>query len=158
LEQQLKYTPIKVNLNIKGNKFTVLAQARGLLRKEWLALRDFRNQLPYDTDDSKADEMKTSIIYYKKYVNNAKPALKEDMVGVSPSAAVDSPSTTVHLSMTAVDSSTSMVQQSIALLGGAVDSPSSMVSAAAYHTTNSPSVALADNSILDLQSIINGVI
>jgi hypothetical protein len=121
-------------------------------------LRDFRNQLPYDTDDSKADEMKTSIIYYKKYVNNAKPALKEDMVGVSPSAAVDSPSTTVHLSMTAVDSSTSMVQQSIALLGGAVDSPSSMVSAAAYHTTNSPSVALADNSILDLQSIINGVI
>ena len=121
-------------------------------------MRNFRNQLPYDTDDSKVDETKTSIIYYKKSVNNAKPALKEDTVWVNPSAAVDSPSTTVHLSTTAVDSSTSMVQSTAMLLGGAADSPSSMVSAADYHTTNSPSVASADYSILDSQSIIDGVI
>jgi hypothetical protein len=45
-------------------------------------LRNFRNHLPYETDDSEAEEMKTLIMYYKKSVNNAKCALEEDTVAV----------------------------------------------------------------------------
>jgi hypothetical protein len=84
LEQQLKHTRVEFNQNMKGKKLTVVAHATNycsdLLRKERLALRNFRNQLPYKTgDDSKAEdkrcqsriEMKTSITYYKRYYNSA---------------------------------------------------------------------------------------
>jgi hypothetical protein len=49
--------------------------------------------LPYDTDDSEAEEMKTSIRKYKKSVNNAKGALEADAVVVNHPAALDLPST-----------------------------------------------------------------
>jgi hypothetical protein len=79
----------------------------------------------------------------------------EDMVVVNPPAVVDTPSTAVHSSITAVDLSTSMVL-STATSGCGVDSTSSMVLAAAYNNTDSPLVALDDNIILDLQAIIDG--
>jgi hypothetical protein len=52
----------------------VLAQASDLLRKEQLALRNFRYHLPYDTDDYKAEEMKASIMYYKEVREPTKAA------------------------------------------------------------------------------------
>jgi hypothetical protein len=57
LELQLQYTIIKVNLNIsKGKTLVLVTQASGSLRKERLALLDFRSQLSNDTDDSKAEQ------------------------------------------------------------------------------------------------------
>jgi hypothetical protein len=77
--------------------------------------------------------MKTSIIYFKKSVNDAKRALEEDTVVVNPPpAAVDSPSIiTVHLPITVGDLSTSIILY-MATPGGEVDSISSMVLAAPF--------------------------
>jgi hypothetical protein len=49
LEQQLEYARLEVNLNMKGKKLALVAQACDLLRKERLALRNFRNELGYKT-------------------------------------------------------------------------------------------------------------
>jgi hypothetical protein len=44
--------------------------------------------LGYKTDDSEAEEMKTSILFYKHFVKDTKCALEEDTIEVSSPVAV----------------------------------------------------------------------
>jgi hypothetical protein len=109
LEQQLDFTHAEVNLNIKGKNLALLAQANDLQRKERLALHNFRSQLPYDTDDSEAEEMKELIIYEKKSVKEATGTLEEDTVpnSVPRSMATDLPSSNMVGSVASATASSS---------------------------------------------------
>jgi hypothetical protein len=135
LEQQLEYARLEVNLNMKGKKLALVAQACDLLKKERLALRNFRNELGYKTDDSEAEEMKTSILFYKNSVKDAKCALEEDAVAVSSPVAVtvsspvpvavSSPVPVAVSSPVAIDSTSSIVASStpVSLMSAAAQSP-----------------------------------
>jgi uncharacterized phage infection (PIP) family protein YhgE len=127
--QQLQYTRLEVNLNVKGKKLALLAQASELLKKDRLALREFRNELHYDSDGSEAKEMKESILYYKKSVVDAKRAIDE--VAATPPAAVVDPHSAAVSSPAAPS------------ITAPVDSPSSMVES----TADSASKASAASSV-----------
>lgn len=127
LEEQLEYTRLEVYQNIKGKKIALLAQTSDLLSKERLALRNFRTQLQYDTDGSEAEEMKASIIYYKKSVQDAKRALEEGAAVRRAASSVDfsSPTST----MSAATHGTSGTAESRGVLAASTELMAALVAA-----------------------------
>jgi hypothetical protein len=77
LAQQLACTRAEAKLNIQAKKVALVAQVSDLLRKERLALRDYRGRADYDSADSECVEIKTNISYYKKKTLEAKGDLED---------------------------------------------------------------------------------
>ncbi len=102
----------EARVNVKGNKLALVAQASDLLRKERLALRNFRSESQYNTDCSEAEDMKKCMLFYKTSMDDATQAVKKDPVE-SPSTVVDSATATsvnelpTSVAAYSVDSSTS---------------------------------------------------
>jgi hypothetical protein len=109
LEQQLKVTQVQVDIDTKGKKLALVAQASDLLKKERVALRDLKREMAYDTDGSEAEDIKTSILYYKRSVVEAKSEFEETAV---PQAVVQSPSITAASPLRASDSPTTYTSPS----------------------------------------------
>jgi hypothetical protein len=77
LAEQLACSRAEGKLNIQGKKVALVAQVSQLLRKERQALRDFKGQVNYDSDDSECLEIKANIVYYKKKTQEAKSDLED---------------------------------------------------------------------------------